>query len=282
MLPGHCKDVAVKWVDFELTAENIDREIQGKKAYTRCDHYVLRNGDEAAVVAISKAEGMELFRPIIDHRIVALPEDIDIVVDPSIDVINPSSMARVAERHPGRTVVVEGLFGHVSFVRPDEIVRLEVLDVVPPSPSKLSVLVKRALDAGLVHHPVVPRYTEVDLNELASGIATPAIVFPCEASGLTSDRRIYYLDQVPDVDEETTLVGCDLSGRIFRTLYRRDITRVEMCPQELAPRDGRKRLVKCCRVREGYQLKGDLAVVPWGATVEEVADAINALLSTTA
>ncbi len=52
-----------------------------------------------------------------------------------------------------------------------------------------------------------------------------------------------------------------------------------MCPQELAPRDGRKRLVKCCRVREGYQIKENLAIVPWGATVQEVADAINALLA---
>lgn len=31
MLPGHCKDVAVKKVEFDLTAENIEREIQGKR-----------------------------------------------------------------------------------------------------------------------------------------------------------------------------------------------------------------------------------------------------------
>jgi hypothetical protein len=38
-------------------------------------------------------------------------------------------------------------------------------------------------------------------------------------------------------------------------------------------------LVKCCKVREGFQIKGDLAVVPWGATVREVADAITALFA---
>lgn len=279
MLPGHCKDVAVKKVDFDLTAENIEREIQGKKAYTRCDHYVLRHGDDVAVVAITKAEGMGLFRPIVSHRILALPDDVDLVIDPTVDVINPSSMAKVAEAHPGRTVVVEGLFDHVSFVMPDEIIHLDVLDVVPPRPSKLSVLVERALLSGLVHFPVVPRYEEIDLNELAADVKTPAAVFPCEASGLTSGRKAYYLDQLPDVGEEATLVGCDLSARIYRTLYHGDIPRIEMCPQELAPRDGRKRLVKCCRVREGYQIKENLAIVPWGATVQEVADAINALLT---
>lgn len=279
MLPGHCKDVAVKKVDFDLTVENIEREIQGKKAYTRCDHYVLRHGDDVAVVAITKAEGMGLFRPIVDHRVLALPDNVDLVIDPTVDVINPSSMAKVAEAHPGRTVVVEGLFDHVSFVMPDEIIRLDVLDVVPPRPSKLSVLVERALLSGLVHFPVVPRYEEIDLNELAADVKTPAAVFPCEASGLTSEKKAYYLDQLPDVGEEATLVGCDLSARIYRTLYHDDISRIEMCPQELAPRDGRKRLVKCCRVREGYQIKENLAIVPWGATVQEVADAINALLA---
>lgn len=279
MLPGHCKDVAVKDVDFDLTAGNIEREIRGKRAYTRCDHYVLRHGDDVAVIAITKAEGKELFRPIVGHHILALPDDVDYVVDPSVDVINPSSMARVAEAHPGRTVVVEGLFGHVSFVRPDEIIYLDVLDVVPPSPSKLSVLVERALLSGLVHLPVVPRYQEVDLNGLATNVRTPAVIYPCEASGLTSEKRVYYLDQLPDITEDATLVGCDLSARIYRTLYHRDIARVEMCPQELAPSDGRKRLVKCCRVREGYQIKDNLAIVPWGATVQEVADAINALLT---
>ena len=171
------------------------------------------------------------------------------------------------------------MFGHVSFVMPGEIIHLEVLDVVPPRPSKLSVLVERALSSGLVHFPAIACYEEIDITEIASKVGTPAVIFPCEASGLASEKNAYYLDQVPEVNEEATLVGCDLSGRIYRSLYHRDIARLEMCPQVLAPNDGKKRLVKCCRVREGFQIKGDLAVVPWGATVQEVADAINALLS---
>ena len=108
---------------------------------------------------------------------------------------------------------------------------------------------------------------------------TEGVLFPCQASGLASDRPMFYLDQVPRIEKEVTLIGCDLSARIFRSLYHRDVERIEMCPQALAPSDGRKRLVKCCKVREGFQIKGDLAVVPWGATVREVADAITALFA---
>jgi hypothetical protein len=277
MLPGHCKDVAVKEVDFPLTQADIDREIRGKKAYTRCDHYVLRNGDDLAIVKVTKEDGKELFRRIISHDVLALPADIVFVRDGTVDVLNTPAMARVSTQHPGRTVVVEGLFNHISFVQPGEVLELQVLDVVPPSPSKLSVLVDRALTSGMVDLPIVPSYQEIDLNRLAEGVTTEAVLFPCQASGLRSDRPIYYLDQVPPIDKEVTLVGCDLSERIFNSLYHRDAPRIDLCPQELAPRDGRKRLVKCCKVRDGFQIKGELAIVPWGATVQEVADAIKAL-----
>ncbi|MDW5563505.1 MAG: hypothetical protein SA339_09790 [Methanomassiliicoccus sp.] len=267
----------MKEVEFPLTREDIAREIAGKKAYTRCDHYVLRNGKDLAVVRIDKAEGKELFRCITRHEVIALPDSTVFIEDPLIDVLNSPAMAALSMKYPGKTVVVQGLFNHVSFTQPGEIMDLEVLDVVPPSPSKLSVLVSRALESGMVDLPVVPKYTEIDLNSIAQGIATKGVLFPCQASGLRSDRSMFYLDQVPVIDEEVTLVGCDLSARIFRSLYHRDVPRIEMCPQALAPSDGRKRIVKCCKVREGYQIKGDLAVVPWGATVQEVADAIKAL-----
>lgn len=278
-MPGHCKDVAVKEVDFPLTIENIARAIRGKQAYTRCDHYVLRNGDDLAVVRVAKKNGVELFRDIVGHEVLALPKDIAFIHDSSLDVLNAPLMARTAARYPGKVVVVQGLFEHISFILPGETLELEVLDVVPPRPSKLSVLVERALTSGLVELPVVPHYIEIDLNELSAQAKTDAIIFPCRASGLRSDKRTYFLDQLPVIEGDATLVGCELSERIYRSRYRKGIERIEMCPRALASLDGRKRLVKCCRVREGFVIEGNTAIVPWGVTVKEVASAITALFS---
>jgi hypothetical protein len=277
MLPGHCKDVAVKVVDFPLTKDNIDRAIVGKKAYTRCDHYILVNHKDRAVVRIVKKEGKELFRDIIEHQILALPQDIVFVQDACVDVLNRPQMALMMKAHPGKVVVVQGMFEHISFVQPGEVLDLYVLDTVPPRPSKLSVLVGRAMAAGLIDLPIVPVFEEIDVQKLGLGVETPAVLFPCEASGLTSSKETYYLDQMPAIDKEVTMVGCDLSERIYRSRYHGQIERIEMCPRELAPKDGRKRLVKCCRVRNGHEIEGDLAIVPWGATVMEVAAAITAL-----
>jgi hypothetical protein len=276
MNPDHCKDVSLRQVDFSLTEENIVANISGKKAYTRTDFMILKHGDEVAVIKVHKENGKDLFRPISSYEIVSLPEDTLYVRDESIDVLNPSQMARVARANPRMTVVVSGIFNHVSFLKEENILDLFVVDVVPPSPSKLSVLVERAFSTGLIDLPIVPHFQEIDLNELKKRVDTGAVMFPCRASGLDSERKVYFLDETPSVEEEVTLIGCDLSRRIFNSVYRKDVRSLDMCPRNLAGAEG-KTLVKCCSVKEGFVIDGDLASVPWGATVLDVVGAINSL-----
>lgn len=279
MLPDHCKDVSVRDVGFELTEENIVLHAKGKRAYTRTEYIILRHGEDHAIVRVRKQDGKDLFRPILDLEVLALPAQVVAVRDEGMDVLNLSHMARLAQGHPGKFVVVQGLFNHISFIGPGEVTEVRVFDVVPPFPAKLLVLVERALSAGLVELPVVPVEETLDLNQTAKDAATDTIMFPCRASGLTADRTILYLDETPSHAGDLTLIGCDLSRRIFQSIYRRRPARfIDMCPEDLAPGDGRKRIVKCCRVREGHVIKGDLAIVPWGATVQEVGAALRELL----
>lgn len=279
MLPGHCKDVAVKEVHFELNSENISENIRGKSAYTRCEYYVLKHDDKTAVIEITKEDGSELFRPITSHRIVSLPEETIYLKDETIDVINIPAMAEVSKRYPDMTVVVEGKFGHVSFADKNSFVCMSVVDVVPPYPSKLSALVKTALESGMVEIPVTVEYENIDINELAENAVEDVILFPCKASGIKSGKKDYYLDQLPEIKEECVLIGCELSERIYNNVYKKEIKRIEMCPNKLSPKDNKKKIVKCCRIRNGHRIEGNTAIVPWGATVQEVADAINGLFS---
>jgi hypothetical protein len=186
-------------------------------------------------------------------------------------------MASLVLKNGGKVVVVSGMFNHVSFLKSDDIKRLRVLDVVPPRPSKLSVLVERALMTGLVEVPVVPEIVDIDLNDKERMVRTEAVMFPCRASGLRSEKRIYYLDETPDIEGDITLVGCDLSRRIFRSIYGYDAPSVDMCPRNLVVDDGTPTIIKCCKVKEGCELNRNVASVPWGATTLDVAAAIKAL-----
>ncbi|MFP4545794.1 MAG: hypothetical protein ACLFPN_02975 [Methanomassiliicoccales archaeon] len=280
MIPDHCKDVSVRKVDFPLTREEIERSMSGRKAYTRTDHLVLVNGEEVSVVRVWKEENRKaLFKPIVDFEILSLPHETVMVRDEGIDVLNPSHMARLADRHPGKLVVVEGLFNHVSFIKDIEPIRLRVLDTVPPYPAKMGFLVEKALSSGHVDLPIIPVEETVDLNELARGVSTEGVIFPCRASRMTSEKRTFFLDEFPEIDVEAELIGCPLSQRIYRSLYKEDKEIVNICPWDLAPRDGVPTIVKCCRVKEGYQIDDNVIVVQWGASVREVTEAINGFFS---
>lgn len=281
MIPNHCKDVSVRRVDFKLTEKNITSHIKNKKGYTRTEYIILLNGNDAAILKIIKADGKELFRPIVNYEIVGLPEDTVFLKDESVDVLNPSDMVRIASKYPDKIVVVEGLFNHVSFVKDLKPLKLRVLDVVPPYPSKMSFLVKKALSSGMIEAPILTVEQTVDLNELTKKSDSPGIIFPCTASGLQSDKKSFFLDATPEkIDVECDLIGCSLSRRIYHALYKKDIKLINICPWDLAPRDGLPTIVKCCKVKEGHVIDGNVIVVQWGATVREVIDAINDFFNT--
>ncbi len=278
MMPAHCKNVSVKNVSFSLTIDNITRHIKGKKAYTTTEYFVLKNRQTVAVIGVTKEECMELLRPIVGFEIISLPSSTIYVEDPRIDVLSASQMAKLSLEHKGKTIVVSGMFNHVSFVRDEKPIELVVLDVVPPYPSKLSVLVEKALEMDVSEHPVVMIVENIDLNALADNVETSGVVFPCRASGITSRKPIFFLDETPEIVTDVTLIGCDLSKRIFLSYYKKNVPHIDMCPKDLAPEDGRARIVKCCRLKKGFELKGRMAIVPWGATIKEVADALRALI----
>jgi len=275
----HCKDVSVKDTDAELNERNIRLMMSDWTAYSRADFLILRNGDDHAVVRLTKEKGLDLFKKVTGYEIVSLPEDTVFVDIPDMDVINIPSLARVQDMHPGKTVVVRGMFSHMSFVSDMHVKRLNVIDSVPPHPSKLGALVRSALSTGFVDHPIVVNDVIIDMSERVDDVTTEAIMFPCRVSGLTADMPVYFLDDAPCLDHEVTLIGCDLSKRIFTSLYKKDVTFINVCPADHITDENVRTIVKCCKVKEGHRIEGNVAKVPWGATVPEVVHALNDLFS---
>ena len=274
----HCKDVSMHDVDIPLDREHISELMRGWTAYVRTDDLVLRNGDSYAVVRLVKSQEPGLFRKVVDFEILSLPEETVYVEEPDMDVLNTPALAALQARHPGKAVVVRGMFSHINFIKDIEPLRLMVVDNVPPSPAKLGVLVDIALGSGFVDHPIVKEERIIDMAEKVSEVRTGAVMFPCRVSNLHADIPFCFLDDAPKDPGDVTLIGCHLSQRIYRSLYDRDVPFVNVCPADhIEP--GVKTIVKCCKVKQGHELDGDVVRVPWGATVPEVVDAINALFS---
>jgi hypothetical protein len=284
MFPSHCKEVSLKNVSFELTEKNIKGFLTGKRAYIRTRFYVFQSRDHWAVALIVRKESNDVLVDIASIHVLTLPNDTVFVEDPELDVLSASAMGALRERMGKKCVVVKGRSEHISFFIDEPPYELTVFDVVPPHPSKLSFLVRTVLDNELQDRYVRVKTVELDLNDLARKAGPGPVMFPCRASGLGSGDRVLYLDETPELTSDEiahmTLVGCSLSARIFKAVYGSEPRLINMCPQDLAKENGLSGplLIKCCKVKEGVQVNGTTAVVPWGARASEVASALRAIL----
>jgi hypothetical protein len=273
----HCKDISLHDVDFPLTEDNILREVSKWRVYVRTEYFVLKNGNDLATVRVDRSAPEGLFRKVTGVEVISLPEDTVFVKDPSVDVLNVPAIASVQSRYPNKTVVVEGMFSYMSFVSGMRPLKLRAIDNIPPGPSRLRILVDRALSSGLVEHPIVPEFVDMDLEDKIKYVKTEAVMFPCRVSGMKAEIPYYFLDRAPEVKHEVTLIGCSLSNRIYQSIYCKDVPFINVCPADAVPHDGMKTIVRCCTVKEGHEIDGNTVKVPWGATVPEVIGAINAL-----
>jgi hypothetical protein len=284
MMPAHCKDVAFKRVGFPLTENDIGQRLIGQKVFTRTDYFILDNSGKFAVVRVVKKKGIELFREVIGVDVLSLPEGTAFVRDPSCDVLNLHSMAQKAAEHNEDMVVVQGAFEHVSFIKGGkQPVRLRVIDFVPPYPSKTLRMVEDVLRSGMIQTPILVEPVMVDVLALLASRKPDTVMFPCEAGRLELDGRpVIYLDKAPPLDagRMVTLVGCQLSLKIFRHVYGREPMEFKnVCPRELARADiqqGRLHIARCCDVHR-VKVEDGLALVPYGASMRDMAEAILAL-----
>jgi hypothetical protein len=242
----------------------------GRRVYRRTEFVVAAHGGRHAVVQVSHPVGDEILAPVDDLRVLARPEEVAYVVDPSVDTGNASQMARVA-RAGARVTVVQGRFEHVNFIVEPAPVRVRVLEVVPPEPPKLLEMARAVVDYDEDLPPVELDFEAIDLRALARD-AGP-VMYPCRCSGLEGE----FLDAGPSEMGDWTLVGCERSRQIHVALYGAEpARRIDFCPRLVGSADG-PALMKCCLYERGVRREGASVVVPWGAALDEVREALREL-----
>lgn len=279
IIPEHCREVSIWDVDFRLDADEIRKKLKGQKAYRRTRYVVLRNKRQFAVVELRKKGTKALFNKILSIKILSLPKDTAFIEDPEVDVLSVPLLARRASRSRKDTVVVKGLFEHVSFVHKLRFKEIRVVEVVPPFPPKLTTLVEMALKTEEIKTPVRTTEELIDIRKLAKIARTKEILFGCEAGGVKiPKKRCLYVDRNPTISD-ATIVGCDLTKRVAKQLYGKELPFIDICPKNIVKKPKVPTLIKCCELQKsGFDREGELAMVPWGAKVGDVLGAMKYLL----
>lgn len=286
-VPLPYRRVAVREVDFPLTEPALRENLLGREAYRRTEFIVLRRGDARAIARIEKENPDDLFSAITSVELFAPPSECVWVDDAAIDVGNPSQLAakaRAAGVGADRTLIVHGKYEHVNFIyRPEPIV-IRVVDVIPPEPAKLWTMAQQVLAFAEGLPPVELQYEPIDLVALARAHPAPAYLFPCQASGIDVGAPVHFLDTRPEW-REWTMIGCERCAQLHRHFYNREPEQVDYCPRKLtgerAPRAGTAGLIltKCCLLETTIECEGNRAVVPWGANLRHVEEALGYLAS---
>lgn len=177
------------------------------------------------------------------------------------------------------TVIFEGMDRHITFVsNPSlhEVMEIEIIDIAPPEPPWLAFAIQRLVRSGIVGELNIRFATKlIDLRLFEDG----KTVFPCYASELKGK----YLDTDTDIEDNSTLVGCDISKQIFDIRFP-DLSykHINMCPLKTELYMPTKPFItRCCQSKKSgmVNINGiDGAVVHWGASEYDIVDAIRMLV----
>jgi hypothetical protein len=303
IMPSRYRQVALSAELDGLDPDHLTAYFIGREAYVRTRFVVARHRNAVALIEVGRPASERLFSPITHLRVLAAAPECRYVVDDTVDCAVPSHVAAVAARHPdARCVVVEGRYAHISFILNPHPVRLRVLDIVPPFPSKLLDQVRRVLDVAEDLVPVIPVEDLRDSRQLFEASATAAsadVLMPCRGSGVQiAGASVAYLDERP-AHREWTLLGCARSQQIHEWFYGRQAPIVDTCPRQflqLSDPDGSSAisngnlagsangnvgcptLTRCCLLQQGIERHGSTVIVPWGASLGEVRTAIDVVV----
>lgn len=279
--PDRYREVSVADVDVPLEIGALHALLTSRPVYRRTRYIVVRGGGATALVEVRTSTAAALFHDVADVWLLAGPDETTYLNRPDLDTGVPSELAKAAQDAPdARCVVVEGRYGHVSFVLDPAPVRLHVLDVAPPWPAKLVDQVERVLQTAEDLPAVLPLPRVVELPDLLPVVPSGHYLLQCRGGGMdVPGASVSYLDEVPP-REDWTLLGCARSRAIHDFLYGGPVTQIDTCPRSLARGVevplGEVLLIKCCLLEEHIETEGQTVVVPWGASFRHLREGLAA------
>jgi hypothetical protein len=278
LVPGAYRGVAVTSFDGPLQADDLTRHFLGREAYRRTRFIVVRNGDETAIVEVHKESDEPLFSPISSLRLLAGPSECAYVEAPEVDTAVPTGLAETAmSQAPGkRAVVVQGRYGHVNFIVDPRPLRVTVREATPPYPAKLVDQARRVLELAEDLPPIELVPDVMDLTQQAQLATVTSFLLPCRSGDVSIDgAEVDYLDERP-TRRPWTLIGCERSQQIHEWFYGERAPQVDICPRKRPGGTGAV-LAKCCLLETDIEAEDKQVVVPWGASLAQIANALSAL-----
>ena len=228
-----------------------------------------------------KSEGEGLLRKLVSLTLIAKSSQITKFKD-KLDCHDRTQLIESAIplcKGKINTVLFEGMDRHITFVQDPslyDVMEIEIIDISPPEPPWLAFAIERLNKSGILGELNI-RFTKklIDLRKFEG----EKMVFPCHASELKGK----YLDTDIEIENNSELVGCDISKQIFELRFPNlTYKHINMCPLKAELYMPTKPFItRCCQSKKSgmVNINGiDGAVVHWGASEYDIVDAIRMLV----
>lgn len=252
----------------------------GKPIYFTTEYIVADLPSGFAIYRV-KSEGEGLLKKLVSLELLAKGEEV-VKYGEKMDSHDRTRLIESAIamcKGKVNTVIFEGMDRHVTFVQNPslhDVMEIEIIDIAPPEPPWLAFAISRLVKSGILGELNIRFTTKlIDLRRFEG----KKIVFPCYASELKGK----YLDTDSDIENDSTLVGCDISKQIFELRFPRLTYKlINMCPLKAELYTPTKPFItRCCQSKKSgmVNLNGiDGVVVHWGASEYDIVDAIRTLV----
>jgi hypothetical protein len=284
ILPTHARKVKVV---TEAEFPSI-KQIEGSLTYETTEYCIYLDESEKEALGVYRVISDRAEEPFV--RIQKLEEIApdspkNLVHDEQLDVTSPlqvlsSLVKQEAGKDSPEIVVYLAKHNHVTFAycdRPVSLPEIQVVDVIPPSPSKLEEGMKVLQQAGIVPNDYPITYHLIDEAKLLADLRTDSVLVPCKLNDLidnqtegvyTVDRNLHQIG-----DRSVHVLGCTRTQQAAR-VHGIDIKDFKsMCPKHNLPQKGFF-IAKCCMLRsdvEEYDHEQALGVVvPWGFNYAQI------------
>jgi hypothetical protein len=316
LTPKHCAEVSVINAGKGFSSEKTLEELMGKPTYNLTRYIILResdgrlrSGDRASIIEV-RTEGEDLLKTVVEGKVLAYPDKCVVIADPAIDefTVNQVVLKAVSARinDEMEAVILSGRNENVTFVflgEQDLNIPLKILlvDTIPPSPSRLEALARRARASEQISEHIEIKSLNVDASEMVKESCKGGrLVFtPCP----TEDPLSHHISitSFTDIAEKAgsgkptlsiDLIGCTLSRVTLNRLkeimgLNLEVSLRDICPlhaaREVAPRvDVQGFIVRCCKTMESTRVihvRGKpVMVLPWAPAVRDIVKALDDLV----
>ena len=243
-------------------------------------HRRRRAAIERALVQVEREDGDGILVGVRDARILARPRR-GRVRRRRVGRHRQRDAARARRaRERARVTVVQGRFQHVNFIFAPAPLRIRVLEVVPPHPPKLLEMAQAVLDFDEDLPPVAARLRGDRHARAGAPRTRPGTTCSrAAAPDWTSTPRSTSSTPVRRTPPTGRSSGCERSRQIHEALYGARPARTRrLLPAADAGEPGAPTLLKCCLRERGIEQAGNRLDVPWGASLDEVREALHARL----